>query len=64
VSISGLLAIAGARTPIPKMTANIAIAAIVYVVFINTLIVCSSDILDAVCCEQFFEKKLIKEEEK
>ena len=57
-------AIAGERAPIPKITANIAIAAIVNVVFINTLKEETNDILDAVYCEQFFKKKLKKKEEK
>jgi hypothetical protein len=46
------------------MTANIAIAAIVYVVFINELKEETNDIIDAVYSEQFLEKKLKDKEKK
>jgi hypothetical protein len=62
--LSIFTAIAGARALIPKITANIAIAAIVYVVFIKELKQETSDILDAVCTEQFLEKKQSKKEKK
>jgi hypothetical protein len=63
-ALSCFTAIAGARALIPKITANIAIAAIVYVVFINELKEETNDILDAVCSEQFLGKKMSKDEGK